>query len=131
MRAKKVDWLDSKRFADDYSDDNNSGGGGAIPSLSEPFLTIVHLADSNKCIDDEAALLIARHLFELKDWIIAKTKAYKLSFGCNILHIGSKEIKANRYAWSDGVYVYNVKLGYDPYSNIVVYNEKVTRVKMN
>ena len=97
--------------------------------LSEPFSTIVHLAESGKCIDDEAALLIAQHLFELKDWIIAKTKAYKI--GGSILKIGNKEIKANRYAWSDGAYVYYVKFGYDPYSNIVVYSEKITRVKMN
>jgi hypothetical protein len=99
--------------------------------LSEPFLTIVQLADSNKCIDDEAALLIAQHLFKLKDWINAKTKAYKLSSYSSILKIGNREIKTNRYAWSDGSYVYYVKFGYDPYSNIVVYSEKITRVKMN
>jgi len=95
------------------------------------YSVLKQLVDSNGCIDDEAARLIAQDIFDIDDALAESAKVYKInpiclspSF-CNCLKIDSLEIKVDRYAVRDEFSFYSVKFGYAPDFNIIVYSDKI------
>lgn len=95
------------------------------PSPHEIYLVLKQFVDSNKCIDDKAARWIAQCLFGIEDDLAESATVYKINPICNSLYVWNKKIGVNRYVGIDEFYLYYVKFGYDPDSNIIVYSEKI------
>lgn len=95
------------------------------------YSVLKQLVDSNGCIDDEAARLIAQDIFDIDDALAKSAKVYKINPISNRLKTDSLEIKVDRYAVRDEYLFYSVKFGYAPDFNIIVYSDKIDIGKMS
>lgn len=89
------------------------------------YSVLKQLVDSNGCIDDDSARLIAQDIFDIDGALAKSAKVYKVNQNCDCLFIGSLEIKVDRYAVRDELSFYSVKFGYAPDFNIIVYSDKI------
>jgi len=95
------------------------------PDGHKMYSVLKQLVDSNGCIDDEAARLIAQDIFDIDDALAESAKVYKINPISNCLKIDSLKIKVDRYAVRDEFYSYSVRIGYSPDFNIIVYSDKI------
>ena len=95
------------------------------PDGHEMYSVLKQLVDSNGCIDNDSARLIAQDIFDIDDALAESAEVYKVNQNCDCLFMGSFEIKVDRYVVRDEFSFYSVKFGYSPDFNIIVYSDKI------